>query len=230
VVNVGHLEESEVFIGNGNHDLVNVNTNDSSRYGVIIGNGDYDTVNVSGNGTYPVSVGNGDHDTVTIDDNHYVSIGDGNYDTIKLINTGYLYPSIDGNHDKIVLEGNSGTTVGNGNDTIYFNGSYCSVSVGVGHDRFVFEPTAPGTTSNNLIVGFDPAKDSLTFPTGTALSYHTEGSGNTLISVDHSETIALLGVLATELHPQNFHFEPAAQLEQQLHQLAAQHAHHGCLV
>jgi hypothetical protein len=62
----------------------------------------------------------------------------------------------------------------------------------------------------------------------TAVSYHDDGHGNTVINVDHAaDTVTLMGVHAADLQPHDFHFDPAAQLAQQLAQL---HVHHSLLV
>jgi hypothetical protein len=46
----------------------------------------------------------------------------------------------------------------------------------------------------------------------TSVSYHDNAQGNAVVTVDNSgDTITLVGVHASELHPSNFHFvDPAA--------------------
>ena len=48
--------------------------------------------------------------------------------------------------------------MGNGNDTIYA-GQNTTITVGTGHDSFVFEQTTPGLIGAATITGFDPHKD-----------------------------------------------------------------------
>jgi hypothetical protein len=46
----------------------------------------------------------------------------------------------------------------------------------------------------------------------TSVSYHDNAQGNAVVTVDNlGDTITLVGVHASELHPSNFHFvDPAA--------------------
>ena len=64
------------------------------------------------------------------------------------------------------------------------------------------------------VTGFEPNKDSFTFSTQltTSVSYHDNAQRNAVVTVDNSgDTITLVGVHASELHPSNFHFvDPAA--------------------
>jgi hypothetical protein len=112
--------------------------------------------------------------------------------------------------------------VGNGNDTIYA-GQNTTMTVGTGHDSFVFEQTTPGTIGQATIIGFDPQKDVITFSSQltTSVSYHDDAHGNAVITVDNAgeallppnlhDMITLVGVHASELHPSDFHFvDPAA--------------------
>jgi Ca2+-binding RTX toxin-like protein len=104
-------------------------------------------------------------------------------------------------------------TVGNGNDTIYV-GSNDRVTVGTGQDSFVFQQTTPGNIGAVTVTGFDPGKDVITFSTQltTSVSYHDNAQGNAVVTVDNAgDTITLVGVHASELHPSDFHFvDPAA--------------------
>jgi len=81
---------------------------------------------------------------------------------------------------------------------------------------FAYGPGSTGTT----ITGFDPHKDSFTFSTliTTAVSYQDDAHGNAVITVDPAgDTITLMGVHASQLHPADFHFaDPAALVAQQL--------------
>jgi hypothetical protein len=87
------------------------------------------------------------------------------------------------------------------------------MTVGVGHDNFVFA-TGPVTVGQATISGFDPHKDVITFSYPTSFNYHDDANGNALISFPHSgnmDTITLVGVRASDLHPSDFHFvDPAA--------------------
>jgi hypothetical protein len=123
--------------------------------------------------------------------------------------------SINGNNDTVnaSLSPDTTITVGNGNDTIYV-GRDNTVTVGTGHDSFIFEQTTPGNIGAVTVNHFDPDKDIFTFSSQltTSVSYHDNAQGNAVITVDNSgDTITLVGVHASELHPGNFHFvDPAA--------------------
>jgi hypothetical protein len=88
------------------------------------------------------------------------------------------------------------------------------LTVGTGHNSFVFEQTTPGTIGTATVTGFDSSKDSFTFSSQltSSVSYHDNAQGNTVITVDNAgDTITLVGVHASELHPSDFHFvDPAA--------------------
>jgi hypothetical protein len=109
--------------------------------------------------------------------------------------------------------GDSEITVGKGNDTIYV-GRNDTVTVGTGHDSFIFEQTTPGNIGAVTVNHFDPDKDIFAFSTKltTSVSHHDNAQGNAVVTVDNSgDTITLVGVHASELHPSNFHFvDPAA--------------------
>jgi hypothetical protein len=120
--------------------------------------------------------------------------------------------------------------VGNGNDTIYA-GQNTAITVGTGHDSFVFEQTAPGSIGATVVTGFNPNKDSFTFSNQltTFVSYQDDAHGNAVITVDNAgDTITLVGVHASELHPSDFHFvDPAAAVPgapSAAQQLAEHHA------
>jgi hypothetical protein len=191
----------KITLGNGINDFVSADN--SSFDTIILGNGAGDTVNVSGAPPIPnshnqISLGNGAGDTVN-------ALGSAN-DTITLGN---------GNNDIVMASQttDSQITVGNSNDTIYV-GSNNTVTVGTGHDSFIFEQTTPGNIGAATITGFGPNKDGFTFSNQltTSVSYHDNAQGNAVITVDNSgDTITLEGVHASELHPSNFHFvDPAA--------------------
>ena len=120
-----------------------------------------------------------------------------------------------GNNDTVMVSTSVGDTitVGNGNDTILV-GRDNTVTVGTGHDSFIFEQTTPGNIGAVTVNHFDPGKDSFTFSNQltTSVSYHDNAQGNAVVTVDDSgDTITLVGVHASELHPSNFHFvDPAA--------------------
>jgi hypothetical protein len=145
-----------------------------------------------------IILGDGAGDTVNAFDssNDTITLGNGNNDTVM------ASTSVD---DTI--------TVGNGNDTIYV-GRDNTITVGTGHDSFIFEQTTPGNIGAVTVNHFDPNKDIFTFSTQltTSVSYHDNAQGNAVITVDNSgDTITLVGVHASELHPSNFHFvDPAA--------------------
>src|SRR5215813_14870746 len=115
-----------------------------------------------------------------------------------------------GNNDTVNATSAPGATitVGNGNDTIYL-GRDNTVTVGTGHDSFIFEQTTPGNIGAVTVTGFDPNKDIFTFSSQltTSVSYHDNAQGNAVVTVDNSgDTITLVGVHSSELHPSDFHF------------------------
>ena len=85
-----------------------------------------------------------------------------------------------------------------------------SVTVGAGHDTFVFEQTTLGTIGAVTITGFDPHKDGLIFSNQfvASVGYHENAQGNVVVSVDNNpaDAITLLGVHACDLYPGNFQF------------------------
>ena len=81
------------------------------------------------------------------------------------------------------------------------------MTVGTGHDSFIFEQTTPGNIGAVTVNHFDPDKDIFTFSSQltTSVSYHDNAQGNAVVTVANSgDTITLVG--ASELHPSNFHF------------------------
>jgi hypothetical protein len=120
-----------------------------------------------------------------------------------------------GNNDIVMASqtADSEITVGNGNDTIYV-GRNNTVTVGTGHDSFIFEQTTPGNIGAVTVNHFDPNKDIFTFSTQltSSVSYHDNAQGNAVVTVDNAgDTVTLVGVHPSELHPSNFHFvDPAA--------------------
>ena len=115
-----------------------------------------------------------------------------------------------GNGDVVNDSAGSGNviTVGNGNDTIYV-GTNDTLTVGTGHDSFVFQQTAPGSIGVVTINHFDPNKDVITLSSQltTSVSYQDNSQGNAVITVGNSgDTITLVGVHASALHPSDFHF------------------------
>ena len=187
--------------------------------GITLGNGNHDTVIFSGVGSYGITVGDGNDDTV-------IASGVGTHGGITVGN---------GNHDTVIASDYSGgITVGNGNDTIYVGGNN-TITVGTGHDSFVFQQTTPGNIGAVIVTGFDPNKDGFTFSNQltTSVSYHDNTQGNAVVTVDNAgDTITLVGVHSAELHPSDLHFVdptalPAAPSVAQM--VADLHAH-GTLV
>jgi hypothetical protein len=78
----------------------------------------------------------------------------------------------------------------------------------------VFQQTAPGQIGAVTVTGFNPNKDSFTFSNQltTSVSYHDDSHGNAVVTVDNAgDTITLMGVHSSQLHPSDFHFvDPAA--------------------
>jgi hypothetical protein len=99
-------------------------------------------------------------------------------------------------------------TVGKGNDTIYV-GLRDTVTVGTGHDSFVFQQTAPGNIGAVTINHFDPSKDVVVLSSqfATSVSVQDNSQGNAVITVDNAgDTITLVGVHSSALQPSDFHF------------------------
>lgn len=88
------------------------------------------------------------------------------------------------------------------------------MSVGTGQDSFVFEQTTPGAVGAVTVTGFNPNKDSFTFSNQltTSVNYHDDSHGNAVVTVDNAgDTVTLVGVHSSQLHPSDFHFvDPAA--------------------
>jgi len=202
---------------------------------VDLGDGAGDVVNASMDGA-TVTLGDGTGDVVTTTNfavnafNSTITLGNGNNDLVNLDRPGES-PGIraggctitlgNGNNDTVIASQCVGSTitVGNGDDTIYVARND-TVTVGTGHDSFIFPQTGPDFLGRPAIgavtiTGFDPNKDSFTFSNQltTSVSYHDNAQGNAVVTVDNSgDTITLVGVHASELHPGNFHFvdDPAA--------------------
>jgi hypothetical protein len=187
-----------IALGDGNNDKVSVNVigSSSGSGSITLGNGNGDVVNANAIDT-PITLGNGHGDVV--------NIGGGGHNTITLGN---------GDGDVVTSGGGLNTiTLGNGNDTVYV-GSNDNVTVGTGHDSFVFQQTTPGNIGAVFVSGFSPNKDSFTFSTQltASVSYHDNAQGNAVVTVDNAgDTITLVGVHAADLHPSDFHFvDPSA--------------------
>jgi hypothetical protein len=170
-----------------------VSAQNSSYDTITLGNGDGDSVNAQN------SVG---YSPLPNQPNDFITVGNGAGDTVYDQNSA-----------------NDNITVGNGDDTIYA-GQNTTITVGTGHDSFVFEQTTPGTIGSATITGFDPAKDVITFSNQltSSVSYHDNAQGNAVITVDNAgDTITLMGVHASDLHPSDFHFADPAQMVADLH-------------
>ena len=192
---------SSVTLGNGARDVVT----GSSAYGTIaLGDGAGDVVNAPNVGFENITLGKGARDTVNaqFSSNADITLGNGARDVVNAQNS--FGDSI---------------TVGHGNDTIYA-GQNTTITVGTGHDSFVFEQTTPGSIGTATVTGFEPHKDSFTFSNQltTSVSYHDNAQGNAVITVDNAgDTITLVGVHASELHPSDFHFADPVPMVADLH-------------
>jgi hypothetical protein len=206
-----------------------------------LGNGAGDTVNAQSGDSYGITLGNGARDTVNAQDSHSegnghsysVTLGDGAGDTVNAqLSLGVNVTLGNGAHDVVSAQNSLGDSiaVGNGDDTIYA-GQNTTITVGTGRDSFVFEQTTPGTIGQATITGFDPHKDVITFSNQltSSVSYHDNAQGNAVVTVDNAgDTITLVGVHASELHPSDFHFvDPAAlaAVPSPAQHLADVHAH-----
>jgi Ca2+-binding RTX toxin-like protein len=186
---------STITVGTGNNDTVTLSSLQSSEK-ITLGDGDGDAVYDASQGGNAITLGNGVGDSVDaagIDNN--IILGNGNNDVVN-------------------DQGSANTiTVGKGNDTVYV-GNSDSITVGSGQDGFVFEQTTPGSIGTVTVTGFNPNKDSFTFSNQltTSVSYHDDSHGNAVVTVDNAgDTITLMGVHSSELHPSDFHFvDPAA--------------------
>jgi hypothetical protein len=168
--------------------------------------------------------------------NDGISLGKGAGDTVSAIGSQHDTITVgDGDGDVVNnFQGNANTiTLGKGNDIAYV-GSNDTVNVGTGHDSFVFEQTNPGSIGAVTITGFDPNKDSFTFSNQltTSVTYHDNAQGNAVVTVDNAgDTITLVGVHASELHPSDFHFaDPAALPVPSAAQMVADLHAHGLLL
>ena len=84
----------------------------------------------------------------------------------------------------------------------------------------MFEQTTPASIGTATVTGFEPRKDSFTFSNQltTSVSYHDNAQGNAVITVDNAgDTITLVGVHASELHPSDFHFADPVLMVADLH-------------
>ena len=167
---------------------------------IKVGNGNNDVVYCSDFYGGTISVGNGNADVVTNSegDNNRITLGNGNGDVVNDFTTNQSFPS---NHNNTIM-------VGKGNDTIYV-GSSDTITVGTGHDRFIFEQTAPGSIGAVTVNHFNPSQDVFTFLSllTTSVSYHDNAQDNAVVTVDKAgDTVTLVGVHSSALHPSDFHF------------------------
>jgi hypothetical protein len=212
------LQNQTITAGNGN-DTALAGSNDTISLGNgtdVVNAGDSDTIRL-GNGPDAVTagansvitLGNG-NDDVTTGSNSTVKVGNGT-DTVTAGANSTI--AIGNGADTVTAGENSTIKVGNGNDTIDV-GNSDTVTVGHGQDSFVFEQTTPSTIGAVTVTGFDPSKDSFTFSNQltTAVTYQDNAHGNAVITVDPAgDTITLLGVHSSALHPSDFQFvDPAA--------------------
>jgi hypothetical protein len=166
---------------------------------------------VGGNNTAKLGNGHGDVVNTGSSGGNTITVGNGNGDVVN------------------DFHGRGSTiTVGNGNDTIYV-GNNDTVTVGTGQDSFIFQQTTPGNIGAVTVTGFDPSKHSFTFSNQltTSVSYQDNAQGNAVITVDSNpaDTITLVGVHASDLHPSDFHFaDPAVAADAHLAATAAAHA------
>ena len=84
-----------------------------------------------------------------------------------------------------------------------------TVTVGKGHDSFVFDQTTAGSIGAVTINNFDPSKDVITIHQSLATNFgYSDIAGNAVITVDNNsaDTITLVGVHSSDLHPSDFQF------------------------
>jgi hypothetical protein len=73
----------------------------------------------------------------------------------------------------------------------------------------VFQQTAAGSIGAVTINHFSTSKDLITFSSQLTISYQDNAQGNAEITVGNisdANSITLVGVRASALHPSNFHF------------------------
>ena len=201
------------MLGNGAGDFVMATDLETTGNTIIVGDGANDTVFIGLASGNTITVGNGNGDTVKIEDAglNTITVGNGSGDVVNNVGGGSNTITIGKGNGDVVNDfhgiGNT-ITVGNGNDTIYV-GTNDTLTVGTGQDSFIFQQTLLGAVGAVTINHFNPAKDGITFSTQltTAVSYHDNAQGNAVITVDNAgDTITLVGVHASALHPSNFHF------------------------
>jgi VCBS repeat-containing protein len=171
-----------------------------------------------------ITAGNG-NDAALAGSNDTINLGNGN-DTVTAGATSII--TVGSGNDNVTAESDSTIKLGNGNDTVYV-GQNDTITVGTGHDSFIFQQTTPGNIGAVTVVGFNPNKDSFTFSNQltTSVSYHDNAQGNAVITVDSNpaDTITLVGVHATALHPSDFHFADPAAIVADAHLAATAAAH-----
>jgi hypothetical protein len=149
-----------------------------------MGNGAGDVVNGS---ALNVTMGNGDGDVVNTQGSSHniVTFGNG---------AGDVFNDSFGSFNTV--------TFGNGNGNTVHVGFGDTVTVGKGHDTFVFDQTAPGSIGSVTINHFDPNHDAIQFRSALAAAVAPvdDSHGNAVIAVgggtitlaDESLLIALL--------------------------------------
>ena len=82
------------------------------------------------------------------------------------------------------------------------------MTVGTGHDTFIFDQTTPGSIGDVTINHFDPNRDVIQIASAlTEAVTPVDNHGNAVINVDASgDTITLTNVQASALKASDFHF------------------------
>ncbi len=229
----GRAGNETIILGNGN-DVVFAGNNDNITLGNgndTIDPGSNDTIK-AGNGTDTISTGanssvtvGNNPDTIMVEDNSTVVVGNGQdsvtagaYATITggngpdIVTTGANANITLGNGNNTVNAGaNSTIKLGNGNDTVYAGASDL-ITLGKGNDTVAFaESPNPLAIGNETINGFNAAHDTIQFNPALAnyaavLADTHQVGANTVIQIDPTESVTLVGVTASSLTAHNFHF------------------------
>src|SRR4029077_10394934 len=175
---------------------------------------DGDTVNLFGASFETVKMGNGDGDTVnlqSVSSSCTITLGGGNGDVVNVGNGCNNNTIILGSGDGDAVNDSFGSfntiTFGNGNNNTVHVGLGDTVTVGKGHDTFVFDQTAPGSIGAVTINHFDPNHDVIQIQSALAAAVTPvdDSHGNAVIAVGGG-TITLADVHASTLKASDFHF------------------------
>ncbi|HEY4030026.1 MAG TPA: calcium-binding protein [Caulobacteraceae bacterium] len=168
------------------------------------GNGNETLMGTAGNDL--ISGGNGNDAITSGDGNDSLSGGNGN-DLLTAGNGNSMLDGGNGNDVLIAGNGNSTLSGGNGDDLLQVGTGNNILTGGNGDDSFVFGPTF----GQDVITDFKPGADHIAFEGAFAnfaavhAAMHQVG-GNTVIEMDATHEITLMGVSMASLHASDFMF------------------------